>query len=338
MARDFETHVEQRLNAELDSGAAAAYLGAYTQAKTKLTKHVYDAITGAQPHLSDHSDRHIDNVLHNCGRLLSLSHDAHTLSAVDLYCLSMFVLFHDVGNLYGRDNHQQKVGEIFDWVRGATSDLRRERTLVLKAARAHTGLAGDGTSDTLKELSEQDHLDDRPIKLRELAAILRFADELAEGPQRTSDFMRLNGGYSAGSQVYHDYASITNVHIDRPGGRITVTYEFDVARSTKGGAPGDDAWIRNLLAFTYKRIIKLDQERRYARYYGRCLNPFRMTSVEMNFHCGHVLLPVSLPPLHLDDKVIPGDPCKSIPDLISAYDIESVVKQLQDAATENGAT
>jgi len=333
MARNFERHLEQRLNTELDGALASKYMSAYTQAKHKLTTQIYDEVKGVQPALSDHSDRHIDNVLKNCGRLISLIHETHNLTSVDLYCLAMIVLFHDVGNLFGRDDHQKKVGEIFDWVRGTTSDLRHERTLVLKAARAHRGEAGDGSSDTLKELNEYDHLEDHQVKLRELAAILRFADELAEGPQRTSDFMRMRGAFSPGSAVYHDYSSITNVHIDRGGGRIMLTYEVDIAsRSIE-----DDAWLRSLLEFSYKRVIKLNQERRYARFYAPCLSPFRITSVEVNFHSGTALLPVSLPPIQLDDKTIPGDPCKSIPELVADYDIDSVLRQVH-RATDGSAT
>ena len=52
----------------------------------------------------------------------------------------------------------------------------------------------------LKELAETEQLEGRPVRLRELAAVLRFADELAEGPQRTSEFMQAEGLYESEAQ------------------------------------------------------------------------------------------------------------------------------------------
>ena len=74
--------------------------------------------------------------------------------------------------------------------------------MVVRATSAHTGKAQDGSCDTLKEVAELDHLANRPVRLRELAAILRFADELAEGPQRTSEFMQVEDLYESESKNF----------------------------------------------------------------------------------------------------------------------------------------
>ena len=66
------------------------------------------------------------------------------------------------------------------------------------------------------------------MRLRELAAVLRFADELAEGPQRTSEFMQAEGLYESESQQFHDYANSTHILIDRGTNRIILTYEIGI--------------------------------------------------------------------------------------------------------------
>jgi len=267
MARKFEQHLEERLKADLDSASAQRLLSTYQTTRLKLIENIYSEIRGAEPSLSDHGESHIDNVLRNVGHLISDDHDVHLLNAVELYLLAMIVLFHDVGNLYGRENHHKKIVEIYDWARGTDAGLRRERTLIIKAAMAHTGYAVDGSADTLKELDKQDHLDGSLIRHRDLGAIVRFADELAEGPQRTSSFMLDQHRYDSASEIHHEYASITHIHIDRPNQRIRLTYELEIAPSAGESVAARDKRLRALLTYTYQRIVKLDQERRYTRYY-----------------------------------------------------------------------
>jgi hypothetical protein len=336
MAQEFEEHVRLKLVEDLREDGAEPYRAAYALAKPKLIRDIYSQVRGVEPDLSDHSERHVDNVLHTTRRLL-VTPETGRFTGIELYCLSMFILFHDVGNLFGRENHHKHVGDVYDWVRGVDPALRRERTLVLKAAQAHTGSAADGSSDTLKELNEHDHLDDHPIRLRELAGVLRFADELAEGPQRTSEFMRTRHAYAPDSQVFHDYASITHVNIDRPGGRIRLTYEIDVTPDGAESQTDRDRRLTQLLEFAYRRVQKLDQERRYAKYYCPVLAPFRLTSVEINFHSSGHLLPVSLPPLQLDDKVVPGDPAKTVPELQPEYGLDNVFAKIAEAEKAVGA-
>ena len=238
-----------------------------------------------------------------------------------MYCLGMLILFHDVGNVFGREDHRNKVAKVFDHIRGSRASLRREKTLVVKATWAHTGTAQDGSNDTLKELAVNDHLERRPVRLRELAAILRFADELAEGPQRTSEFMQEEGLYESESQEFHDYASSTNVLIDRQNSRIRITYNIDIDINK----PDE---LRNFLSFIFSRIQKLNQERQYTRYYSEFLEPFKLIEVTFDFHCGSDILETELSPLQLTDLVVPGDQAKEISAINPAYSIDKLVNDL----------
>ena len=329
----FETHLKTRLKEEFNDEKARQIFSIYEVTRGKLVDDIYQQISAAQPNLSDHGPDHIENVLNNVGYLLSDSHSEHGLSAINLYALAMGVLFHDVGNFYDRKDHHKKIGEIFDWARGKYAKVRREKTVVMKLAMAHTGVAADGTKDTLKDVGEIDSLEGESIQLRSIAAILRFADELAEGPQRTSEFRRKSDLYDAKSKIYHDYASVTNVGIDRPNRRILLTYEVDLEEN--GAIRNDcEAWLQDFLAFIYRRVIKLEQERRYARFYSNVLQPFRATHIAFNFHCEGSLLPIDLPPLQLDDKIVPGEQAKDLSELNQRYIIPQLVGDVLRAATE----
>ncbi|MBI2825943.1 MAG: hypothetical protein HYX69_14765 [Planctomycetia bacterium] len=330
---DFETHIGRRLRRELPD-VGDRYFAGYMAARAKLMDDILREIKGVEPSLSDHSADHIENVLSNAAKLLTLRPKTHGLSAIELYCLGMFVLFHDVGNLFGRTDHHKKVSEIYDWTRGTTSDVQHEKTLVLAAAAAHTGLASDGTRDTLKELPVTEHLNGHRVRLQQLAAILRLADELAEGPQRTSDFMQQHALYVADSRIFHQYASVTHVFIDRGNARVCLTYEIDIGCNSDESEDGRDRRIVALLEFVYQRAVKLDQERRYSRFYSPILSPFQTTSITFNFRCNRVPLSFSLPPISLDDKIIPGEPCRSLVDMAPAYSIPRLLADLRAHASK----
>jgi hypothetical protein len=203
---------------------------------------------------------------------------------------------------------------------------------VLAAACAHTGTTAEGSRDTLKDLDPSDHLNGRPVRLQELAAILRFADELAEGPQRTSDFMQTHHLYPPQNEIFHEYASVTNVFIDRGNERICLTYEIETAPIEVESDADRDQRLRDLLTFVYRRVVKVDQERRYARYYSRSLAPFKSTSVKMNFSFRSRPLPVTLSPLQLEDKVVPGDASTAIEELDPAYQIDRLLSDTRTLA------
>jgi hypothetical protein len=63
--------------------------------------------------------------------------------------------------------------------------------------------------------------------------------------------------------------------------------------------------LKEFLTFVFNRIAKLDEERRYARFYCRALAPFKQTDVAINFYNGSALVPHAVR-FQLDDLVVPG--------------------------------
>lgn len=324
--------MRERLAAEHDNATSEALLAAYIAARTKLTNDLLREIKAVEPSLSDHGPDHVANVLDNVHYLLSDDHQAHGLNAKELYLLGIIVLLHDVGNVYGREGHQTKTGEIFDWARGTDPNVRREKTLVMQAIAAHTGRAANGTFDTLNQISAQDHLGGDSVRLRDLAAILRFADELAEGPQRTSAFLLAHNKIPPSSALFHEYAAMTNIRPDRGTGRIMLTYEVSLRHEQGSREAFPEQPLRELLEFTYARAVKLDQERRYARFYSPVLSPFHTTTIAFNFHHNGSLLQPDIPPLILNDKVVPGEESKRLSQHDHKYDLDQLIPHLRSLA------
>ena len=215
------------------------------------------------------------------------------------------------------------------------SERLQEKKLLLLIVGAHGGMARDGRSkDTIQDLSPKEPFMQEMIRIREIAAILRFADELAEGPQRTSDFLRRIHAFDIESEKFHDYASITDVTIDRGSQRIALTYHINV--SSKDGRIETEELerLRRLLKFAYYRILKLDDERQYARYYSTGLEEFKRTSVSFDFwlDCGR--LDTGLQPLEITDLTVPGDTQRKIPKIDAEYDIDAIVEKLKGLARD----
>ena len=241
----------------------------------------------------------------------------------------MFTLFHDVGNIHKRADHQRNIGGVFDAARGTAATTRREKTLVLRACAAHTGQGSDGSRDTLKELPEIEQFEGKPVRLRELAALLRFADELAEGPQRTSEYRLDNDDYGPESRVYHEYASVTDILIDRGNQRISLAFEIPVDANPDEVSEREDS-LQCLLTHILGRITKLDEERRYAVHYTPLLAPFKATVASFNFHCGGDILDVVLPEIRLDDFTVPGTKKRLLNEELPDYSPHKLAKRLID--------
>jgi hypothetical protein len=231
-SRELEKITEKRLIEEYGSEKGKEYFAAYTLARQRLVEEILPEIKAILPQYTDHGPKHIADVMDNAYNLLS--EPVSEFTATDLYCLLLSIILHDSGNIFDRVDHQRKISQIYDYVRYQPDSVRQEKFIILKAVEAHCGEASDGSEDTLKDLDESSHLNGKPVQLRSIAAVLRFADELAEGPHRTSKFMRKIYDFPEHSEIHHKYADITRVFIDRGNDRIALTYHIGVETTPSG--------------------------------------------------------------------------------------------------------
>lgn len=334
--RLIETITEQRLQQELGETPGKERFALYLTARKHLVEQILPAITQKLPDHTDHGEDHIRNVLDNSAKLLGLD-DANLtvqnseLSAMDLYCLTLSILFHDVGNVFGREEHQKNVAEIYNLVRPVIGIELAERRIVWQVTAAHCGNAANGSKDTLKELFSPCQLDSKPVRLLDIAAILRFADELAEGRQRTSLFMQKYHRYTPDNIIFHLYSNIVDILIDKGSSRIAISYDINIQTdgSRKFNRESEEK-LRQLLEFTYKRIIKLDQERKYAKHYCKLLSPFRETAVAFNFTVDNYPLDFDFSrSVILNDLVIPGDIESAFEERCKDFNIDNVIYKIK---------
>ena len=263
------------LENKLGKEHGAEYMAWYVSARKVLLEDVLDKIHRAEPNLTDHGPDHVRHVLENVFKLLEGELDY--FKPIELYILGLCVLFHDVGNLEGRQGHNRRIAQFYDHVRNGL-EFAPEKALIVRISGAHTGKARNGTGNTLADVPPLLHLSGEPVRSREIAAIVRFADELAEGPKRTSAYLRNRRKFPPDSILHHDYASATHIAIDRGNSRIAITYHFEL--KTVCGLDDELSRLKGFLQYVCARLAKVDIERRYARYHcPRPLLPFQKISV-----------------------------------------------------------
>lgn len=321
------------LRIDYKEDSAKGFEARYFAAKSKLYSDILPTISKVEPTLTDHSEDHIDNVLENVYALIKPEitnlldenvNQGNSLTPLDIYFLCQTSLFHDVGNIYGRKSHNQEIARVIDenFSQLFSGRLNREKKIIIRAGRAHTGLASDGSKDTLSDLySATEQYDGKLINLCSIAAIVRFADELAEGPQRTSEFM-LHHKLLGDSTKFHQYSEMTNLTIDVLNHRVAIIYEINVNVDELKSDKEVKVFLEETLKFVYGRILKLDEERKYYNYYCSHAPEIKEIQVTFEIEKNGKESDIKIETLTVNDLVIPGSGLEEFPFIANRQDLE----------------
>lgn len=214
--------------------------------------------------LNDHGPDHISKVIE---RAYALTVDANEeLTEMEAFVLLCAIQIHDIGNVLGRAGHEKKLMEIFETNSASLILDTAEKRIIKTIAMVHGGRAADGSKDTISSLRIKEPILGHNIRTRYLAAILRFADELADDSTRANRVACDLNIVGTDSQIYHDYSrALHSVNVEKDeethGHKIMLCYELlatDMEKTySMGGAP------KYLLDEIYDRTLKMEQERRY---------------------------------------------------------------------------
>jgi hypothetical protein len=269
---------------------AETYIDHYNSFRTFLCDHVYPHMISTEASISgniltDHSEKHIRNVLNNINKILENYSSDTSFNPLELYFMCLSALVHDIGNIFGRVEHEKATNEIFssEYFKVFDSMLRR---MVNQIAKAH-----GGEGDTLSKLSNTNHIEGEQIRAQKIASILRFADELAEGPQRAFDLLLVKGLIGKDSAKYHQYAlNLKHPKIEKNA--IIMDFEFIIKDQT-------DASMYEILSLTLNRILKMNRERVYCGHYNKYIEGIKKVNVTFNFYIDED----SIEPLNINENI-----------------------------------
>ncbi|MCQ2524969.1 MAG: hypothetical protein MJ123_11575 [Lachnospiraceae bacterium] len=215
--------------------------------------------------LNNHGEDHIHRVIEKADEIISHFKD-YSLTNFESFILLCSIQIHDIGNVLGRVDHEKKLCTIFDEHVKETLIDTPERRVIKAIAMAHGGRTQSGSKDTISEyLKESEPLFDEHIRPRELAAILRLADELADDSTRYSYGAISLKIIEDFSLIKHDYSRVLHTVMLEDKGfgccNIKLAYELGVEDlEKKYSIFGEEKY---LLDEIYDRTLKMERERRY---------------------------------------------------------------------------
>lgn len=231
---------------------------------------------------NDHGVQHIADVVKSAQRLLEGANGE--ISEYELFILLVAINYHDVGNMFGRIKHEDRINEVLEKFFSAASFDYLDRTLATQVASKHGG-DSNGNRDRLSELERHTTWKNSPVRPQLLASLLKLADELSEhngrGDKRALDMNLLQGNES---EIHHAFAcSVNNLMPDLKSG--SVDYRFYL---TVGLLQNEYVWkaggkIR-ILEYIYQRVLKTYLECIYCSKYARGFFFFDRVNVRIEIY------------------------------------------------------
>lgn len=254
------------------SGMWAQYRDLYNQLNTFLKNEVYPFVVTSslaadrKGYLTDHGALHVKTVMNRASSLIRHQPAFQEITWYEAYILLTAILVHDIGMLHGRDKHEQdKLHAVMKTFSDMIAKDAIERRNIRQIASAHGG-SRNGNKDTISSLLRETPLMNFTIKPQAMAALLRFADELADDSSRAARYLLANNLVPPESEIYHKYASILH-SVKVYGTSVELYFDFQRSDALRQFHKGDDSVY--LIDEIHERVRKMHYERVYCMRYLR---------------------------------------------------------------------
>jgi hypothetical protein len=228
-------------------------------------------------YLNQHGLGHIEKIIEHINRILHFFRDEDKLTPFEIFLLLCAIQFHDIGNYIGREHHEREVYKII--IENAESIIKDTPTkrLIGKIAQVHSGkINGDPDTITKSNLQISGRLLGKDVRECLLAALLRFADELADDTSRADIQALKENRIPVGSIIHHEYSnSLQSVKIDknRVNNTLFIQLDFFIDSITIFKKFIKDNKKILLIDEIFNRSIKFEKERRYCmRFFSQYIH------------------------------------------------------------------
>ena len=213
-------------------------------------------------YLTAHGPSHIRTVIERASQMVGDPTDR--LDPYEVYILLLAIHLHDVGNIYGREGHEQHLPPVLQYLGKVLGDDQVELRIINQIAAAHTGKDANGhPSDTIgRGLRPLEQFRSAEVRMQLLASVLRFADELSDDRDRAAPLAIGLHLLPPEAALYHQYAlHLTSVRV-RPSHRA-IDLAFHLDRESVCSTFAKNGHSCFLLDEIYSRTFKLHMERIY---------------------------------------------------------------------------
>jgi hypothetical protein len=208
------------------------YYNRYIQIKEYLDKNIHPHIELAtrrlepdeEIYLTNHGTDHINAVIQRLSNLVNVK--GFKISPYEVYLLLVATQLHDTGHIKsGREQHEKLSNEVISDLGKLIGEDTIEKKMIWNIAEAHGGRKSDGKKDKIDSLLPNDSILNVTVRPQLLAALLRFADELADDFTRTNTALLESKSIDKSSEIFHYYASVLNsVEIDHLAKEIRLKF------------------------------------------------------------------------------------------------------------------
>ncbi len=257
-----EALAKEKLDAETEILSTDTLWNGYIALKQYLCDNVLPNIARTEPHLTDHSEKHIQDVQSNIYKIIEPRLDK--FNTMEIFFLAHASLIHDIGNIFGRTGHTSTAKRIIKELPFSNTDIKRISNII---AKAH-----GGTGDTIGKLDSTIPYNNMAISSREIASIIRFADECAEGEQRCYAFGLDNGLITDTISISHQiYSKVTSFHIDINQINLYYHLYLEYFKTSQN--------FEDFLKFIFGRINKTNKERIYCSQYSKTVSQYSSLNI-----------------------------------------------------------
>lgn len=213
--------------------------------------------------LTDHGPDHVQMVMKRALQIIGEKR-IKILTGYEIFILLLAIHFHDLGNIYGREEHEQKISDVMEKMGEALPLNSIDSEFVRDIAMAHGGYADalKTDKDTIHIIKPIEYRDEVLIRPSALAAILRFADELSEDFSRADKVSKIE--IPKENEIYHAYSRALDVNI--LGNVVTFRYRIPYEYTQKKMFKGKNE--KYLYDEIKERIEKCLHELEYCRKYS----------------------------------------------------------------------
>jgi len=275
-ARSLEQELDRR--AQDGDNDAIEFFRLHGATKTYLSRAYYPWIQAKCSYFTEHGEPHINAVIQAASHMLEAylrPNSALGLSTLDIYLILTSILWHDVGNVTGREGHADKVTELSNEIRTLAFPNLVVSRMVSSIVKAHGGRNGLTIPRTDQAVAT--HHANYNVFPKALAAIVRLSDEVSENHNRVDPAMLPH--IPAENRIFWEYANcIPYAAVDPSRERIVVEVALPEDRASQRylcpePVPGkDESGYITLIEYVLYRLEKMNNERIYcAREFGRYL-------------------------------------------------------------------
>lgn len=207
--------------------------------------------------LNNHNIEHIECVIARSSEILGLISEEDKLNDIEIYILLCSILFHDIGNLDGREQHELNFKVLMKY-KSNISDNNILINAVKDVIRSHGGfIKGTNNKDKISIVRDNVMVQERNVRVHLLSAILRFSDELADNRNRTSDQYTEYDVIPNDSLLFHKYSEFIESCVVNKNKNIEIT--FNIPKKYLIETIND----KYIIDYIYKRIVKMYLEKKY---------------------------------------------------------------------------